>query len=238
MKKFKKILSLCFVVILALSLCSCRAIDEMRKSRAVYTDDTQTKITANGETFLLVENWNNDFDTESEEYLTVSQKDVPLLAAQVVGEDAFYASDKRIICVNYSRFYVREDVYEYAQNFKIENLTQYCYQYYEDEDDYEPEYAFVSDDIIKMIDETIKNAKVSEQYLEIESWISLNKTDKALLIKAYYGDINVDIDGKVTVSVYDDEEGKRIFYSVPKEYEKELADFVKEKATTFDTPFI
>lgn len=232
MKKFKKILSLCFVVILALSLCSCRAIDEMRKSRALYTDEGKTKITVGEETFVLVENLSNDFDLEFEydEALTVSQKDVPLLAAQFVGDSALYAQDYRIICVDYSAYYVREDVYEYAKGAKIENLTHYCYQYY-DEENFEHDYAYLEENFIKNVEDVIKNTKPKYEVPEISTWVSLYKTDKAMLFMSYYADVNLDVDGKITISIFDDESGRDSYYTVPDDKASVFASFVKENST-------
>ena len=229
MKTFKKIAVIVLSVVLSLSLCSCRAIDEMRKSRAVYADEKKTEILINDQTFILVEEWNNDFDTSADEYITVSQKDVPLLAAQFVGSDAYLANGNRIICVNYSRFYVREDVYEYAKNAKIENLTQYCYEYY-NEEKYEYDYSYLGKELSEKIDNIIKNQKGSEETPEIATWVSVYKTDDVMLLTSLFCDINMDIDGKMTISVFDEEESIDVYYEVPSEYEKDFADFVAKNS--------
>jgi len=224
-KQIKKIVSLALLIILCLSLCSCRALDDMRKFRAVYLDEARTKISYNDETFILVENWNEKFETNIEEFISVSDKEVPLLLTTFFSEDAHLFANKRIICVDYTGFYCREDVYEYVENVTEKNLTHYCYNYYDFESGaYDS--CFLDEDRVKAIEDVLKTQKPSEKIPEIEYYLSISKTDTALLMKMQYVDLNVDVDGNITISMYDDENGIEYFYAVPKKYKDDFSRLV------------
>jgi len=41
-----------------------------------------------------------------------------------------------------------------------------------------------------------------------------------------YVDLNVDVDGNITISMYDDENGIEYFYAVPKKYKDDFSRLV------------
>ncbi len=115
MKTFKKILCIALSVLLCSSLIGCNFIDEMRLSQ-IYFNEKSNLVYDDKEYILLpyCEAFTPDFSKGKNLYIT--EKDVPVLLSETLGEYAELSSDKLYISTsdnyNTDEFYARSDVYE------------------------------------------------------------------------------------------------------------------------------
>ena len=115
MSKWKKFFTCILLAGLALSLCSCRYLDEMRKRHAVWNNETE--ILWNGAAYRRLPK------VESEhlygEGLTITDPEIPVLLSDMYGVSAHADPTGRLIIADYAYFdgysegcYARSDVYD------------------------------------------------------------------------------------------------------------------------------
>ena len=183
MKKTVKIIALLSaVILLALSLCSCRNLDSMRAHQAVYTDESEREILLDGNTYKIFNTdkldiiYTNSFDYD----FRVTSKDVPVLISFYEGDFINVSDDKKILVydgLKSSIWYVREDVYsDYENALKDVKLDHYYmnYQSYANDDEY-----YAHDNNILLDDDTteIINKTLSTPEKDKISYTELSKGD-------------------------------------------------------------
>ena len=148
----KKILRLTALVLTLLMLiftfCGCDAIDEARKNHGFWQDADKTVIELGGKEYKLLPEcqYLNPSIDNSYDYVSVTDKDVPLLCKEIFGEN-FLRSDDGLFLVGdfYGDIdgaktlnYCVSDRYDEIVgriNGKIE-MNRFCYTYYNHDDDY------------------------------------------------------------------------------------------------------
>ncbi len=148
MKKISKIvISLLLLVLLSLSLVGCKQLDDLKKNRGIYLDESKEEIELRGQVYEKVLERVMFGNTEWETYLiadewslTVTDRDIPVLLAKSYGDTVRYNSrdeeDPVILCVPDYRennssvnvFYCRSDYLD-TLKAKLDNveLDQFYY---------------------------------------------------------------------------------------------------------------
>ncbi len=207
MKKNLKIVALLSaVVILAVSLCSCGALDNARAYQAFYNGSNRNEILYGDHVYKYIASGSRELiftdlygqDRDSAFYVT--EEDVPVLLASREGEYFQLNADKTLLFRwgvgdNVHIWYVRDDLYEKYENaLNNAELDSYFYSYqeYPDDDPYGavkqvnlllgPEMT----DIIDRAYSISKDKRVSyKQLSEDPYWIKtviLNRCDKDMLV--------------------------------------------------------
>ena len=97
MKKFYKLIALVLAIaMLAVSLCSCRALDEAKANRVFYSDD-HTEILYNNSVYRLLLSGIPLMDTYGNSFSSVTDKDVPVLLKGFFGDYIIISEDETII---------------------------------------------------------------------------------------------------------------------------------------------
>lgn len=130
-KTFKLIAIFCITALLALTLCGCDALDEMRASQVFYTDDGN--LIYGGAEYKYLTDGDSGIDPfyNSEQTVYLTDKDVPVLLSAFFGEMADLSADERFIG-NGLFIYCRADCYDEMAS-RIEKgfvAETYCYEYY------------------------------------------------------------------------------------------------------------
>ena len=118
MKKFKKISAIIVVIVICLSLCSCRELDELRDSQAYFN---QNGIIYKDKLYKAISYADElDYDYSHEKHLKVTDPDVPVLVSALLAFEYSANGDETIICGGYDgEWYIREDKYEiYEKSIK------------------------------------------------------------------------------------------------------------------------
>ena len=171
MKTFKKLICLCLCFAICFSLCSCNFLDEMREKQAFWGENGT--IIYDGKTYKKL-NQCEYFDPEinTEKYLRITEKNVPVMLSESFGDSAEISKDHLIISLDsnnydeyngyyYNDYYAREDVYESIEK-RINSLDYfdgYAFQYTDYEYDNlleykiaETKYKMISNDVTKDLD--------------------------------------------------------------------------------------
>lgn len=237
MKKTVKIIALISaVVLLALSLCSCRNLDSMKAHQAVYTDETEHEILLDGYTYKIFNPdkldiiYTNSFDYS----YRVTDKDVPVLVSLYYGDYLNVSKDRKVLVyqgIKSDVFYVREDVYaDYENAVKDVKLDHYYlnYQNYTYEDVY---YAYdnnilIDDDTTEIIKKTLSmpdKDKISYKKLSTGDYdqqiIYLRNCDEKMLLT----------DGVVRVTIINDK-GKYYIWDGDTRDEKTICPLADDDA--------
>ena len=157
MKKSIRIIALITAMLLiALSLCSCRSLDELRGNTAIYDDDAKETLTFRGEQYRIISG-KNDLTISSAitQWGHATAPDVPVLLATAYGDEMWfedneehtaplilyvnhYDSDRK--SVNYvtdkvtTVFYCQESFYDKLyEKMNAEKLDHYTVDYYDND---------------------------------------------------------------------------------------------------------
>ena len=182
MKRFFKLTALVLAIaMMAVTLSSCRALDEAKEKRAVYTDDTYAEIECNGVIYRGIDTGNLSFITRDCDYgYAATTSDVPILLTNWFGDSANMLNDNAIFYVysyHYNddgeqehksgyRNYIREDKYDDVQQaVKGAKLDHYYLTYSDviDYDDYsyedyralEEKYALLNDEATAVVNKAL-----------------------------------------------------------------------------------
>lgn len=137
MKRILKVIALVLaVVMLAVTLCSCQHLDDLRAHQAFFTDSTKRSIEFDGQLYQWIEVGKRAFvfsDLWSPEAYHVTERDVPVLLAQNEG-DWFEINNERTVIMMYNfdnpRWYVRQDLYDDAkEKLQSAELDHYYFGY-------------------------------------------------------------------------------------------------------------
>ena len=115
MKKLLRSISLILVcLMICFTFCGCTALDEMRKAHAVWVDKEQTTILLNGKEYKLLPEC-EQFAPVADNSISVTESDVPLLLADMLGDYAWLSSDGNFIEVDtsYDDFVDKENEIKY-----------------------------------------------------------------------------------------------------------------------------
>ena len=141
MKKMKRAICLIAVFVLCVSLCGCGVLDDIRATRAVYTDEGNIQL--KGAEYKLLPQCKEltpDFNVYTELYVVPS--DVPLLLTSMMGE-YLDISDDGMFLSNYTGaeelLYCRADVYDSVYHriingYDLSVCAYWDYDYYTGED--------------------------------------------------------------------------------------------------------
>ncbi|MEE0839993.1 MAG: hypothetical protein U0L72_05510 [Acutalibacteraceae bacterium] len=226
MKKFiKRISFLILALCICLLLCSCKELDEMKANRAVFTDETYTEILFDSNTYKLIYNWPEEVNISYYDSTMVSEKEVPVLLSTYFGKLSFFDAEKRVLCVDYDKYYCREDVYNSVINIDFNNLNTVCYSVYNEESGYEKSEK-LSENIAQAITLVLDSQPIDEQYVDTEKSIFLYKTDESLLIQKEYVAVEKAKDGNIYLGVLKEYEYE--YYLVPDNLYKAFDNFIGE----------
>lgn len=141
MKTFKKLICLYLCFAICFSLCSCNFLDKMRECQAFWGENGT--IIYDGKTYKKLSQCEY-FDPEinTEKYLRITEKNVPVMLSESFGDSAEIFKDNSIISLNknnydkyngyyYNDYYAREDVYESIEK-RINSLDYfdgYAFEY-------------------------------------------------------------------------------------------------------------
>lgn len=142
MKKRIKLLSMLIVLVMCFSLCGCNALDELRESRAVFTEDGTIVLADGSEYKALPECEELSPEIYNGGTVYVVKEDLPLLLTSFSHQSYFKSSDGLFLqsCNDGSNiFYCRTDVYDSVLE-RINNgfegeICGYWYYDYEKEED-------------------------------------------------------------------------------------------------------
>lgn len=191
MKKILKRLSvLALAALSCFALCAC-SVKEMREAQAFYGQD-ETEVIYNGQHYKLIGGY-EDFPIELEINTNgwgyITEKDVPVLLSQIIGDDMYYNYSKTIIHKDYSSYYVRDDVYDYVENLmEYPYLDKYCVEV-DDEFSYNPSYELVRERYISAIEEITQTGEAisldDESYAEtsIKDHASIYNCDEKMIFQ-------------------------------------------------------
>lgn len=202
----KKILRLTALVLTLLMLiftfCGCDAIDEARKNHGFWQDADKTVIELGGKEYKLLPEcqYLNPSVDNSYDYVSVTDKDVPLLCKEIFGED-FLRSDDGLFLV--SGFYGdidgvktlnycvsdRYDEIVGRINGKIE-MNRFCYTYYNHDDDYNynAQVYYLSDEETNAVNRVLQSEEISVLG-ECDDYIDIYRCSKDGLFTEYCLDI-------------------------------------------------
>ena len=140
MKRFFKLTALVLAVIMiTVTLSSCRYLDELKENRAVYTDDTYNEISYHGDLYRVL-----DIDIDNSKTIlllkdfdhisSVTTPDVPILLSDMYGDSAYIYNDNTILSVYTSscRYYIREDKYDEVKQTLTDAKLDHFYIMYSD----------------------------------------------------------------------------------------------------------
>ena len=144
MRKLLRFISLILAfAIVCFVFCGCDALDEMRKTHAVWMDEEQTVISLNGKEYKLLPECNTLAPNEGDD-ISLTEGDVPLLLADMFSD--YYANlseDEDFIVVDpydgYTQYFDKESE---TRNYCVSNrydeicnrinetiIDYYCYDY-------------------------------------------------------------------------------------------------------------
>lgn len=172
MKRFFKLSAyLLSVVLLALFLCSCNALDEAKANRAIYNED-KSVITFRDNEYRKMDIGKYEFiiDYDSSNVYYVTTPDVPVLLASSFGDQIFTNKDLSILKYSNNRSYVRGDQYDAVKKaVDSAELDRYFFNYtdfdaWDGDGDYAPtKYVMLDDKQTAVINKAL-NASEKEKF--------------------------------------------------------------------------
>lgn len=226
-ESIKRIFSIALVLCICLLLCSCRELDDMKANRAVFTDQTYSEILFNGSTYKLVANWPDWADITYYNSTMVCENEVPLLLSEFFGKTAVFDPEKKVICLEYDKYYCREDIYDSVINGSLNNLTTVCYSVYDEEEGYQ-KCIKVDDNIAQSIEVVLNSNPVEADTSEMQSAIYLYKTDESMLVLQDYVYIAQGTDKNIYIVTYYETDYK--YYLVPDSMYRLFSTFLNENS--------
>lgn len=203
MKKALRLTSLVLILLMLIfTFSGCTAIDEARKNHGIWQNSDKTVILLNNKEYKLLPECQylnpsvaNDYD-----YVSVTDKDVPLLCKEIFGEN-FLRSDDGLFLV--SDFYGdidgvktlnycvsdRYDEISDRINGKIE-MNRFCYTYYNHDDDYNynAQVYYLSDEETNAVNRVLQSEEISVLG-ECDDYIDIYRCSKDGLFTEYCLDI-------------------------------------------------
>lgn len=159
MKKTFKITALLLAItLLAVSLCSCQALDEARTNHAVFTDKEYTAIEFKGHTYRLMDS-SEKYDFIIANYYTdcyVTDKDVPVLLKGMFGQPISFNGNETVIEVDIDSAKATADEV-FFDSYDMMNYNPHM--------TYNTNY-YVREDVYDAVKASIKNAKLDHYYIE------------------------------------------------------------------------
>lgn len=220
MKKTVKLLALMTVIaVVALSLCSCRSMDETIANQAFYTDSTKTGFTLRGKLYRQLDIGRLSFiDAQNAApgsgcYIT--EKDVPALLSSWYGDWYTISNDEAVVYV-FGDYYVREDKYEAVKEVADSAVLDHYYiSYYPVLNHYSPyegieaerydaenmKTVFLDQDVTDAINNALKTAEsdkvqLSDERLQSVDAMMIERCDKDMIVTTYDSDVVLLRDGE------------------------------------------
>lgn len=226
-KSVKRIFSIVLVLCICLLLCSCRELDDMKANRAVFTDQTYSEILFDGSTYKFVANWPDSADITYYNSTMVCEKDVPLLLSEFFGKTAVFDPEKKVICLEYDKYYCREDIYDSVINGSLNNLNTVCFSVYDEEEGYHKNFK-VDAEIAQAIEAVLSGNPTITNNSELQSAIYLYKTDESMLVLQDYVYIAQGTDKNIYIVAYYETDYK--YYLVPDSMYRLFSTFLNENS--------
>lgn len=248
MKTAKKLLCLLLCFVICFSLCSCNFLDEMREKQAFWgKNDT---IIYQGKIYKkLTQCQFFDPENDTEKYLRITKKDVPVMLSDTLGDSAEIFKDNSIISLNknnydeyngyyYNDYYAREDVYESLEK-RINSLDYfdgYAFEYtvYEENErlDYEiadTKWQMISseaNDTLDFLFEIGGGAYVDPSYVEEYYLMDIYQVSKDFNFKKNCGSLYNTPSG-IYFSTFDEYEGTK-YIQISVFYQDIFEEIIKE----------
>lgn len=195
MKKFRLIALVLAIVIVSVSLCSCRSLDEKRAQTARYTDDSKTKILFRDHIYQRLDLGDLIFvfcsDGSDYNIFRVTEKDVPILLSGLYGSGMGMSEDETILaCGNSSMRDFADVVYDEATG------QGYGTAYFVREDKYDDIKAIIeSGDLdhyyfnyLDMNDYNFENSSWDDWYTDVSHNVLLDDAATAAIDRAMKSD--------------------------------------------------
>lgn len=218
----KRLFSLLLVFVLLFSLTGCQALDAARAAQAFYEEDGS--IRWNGTHYLPLTEHDSVYPAfvySADNYLHVTESDVPVLLSGIIGDMCEYSTDKAFLQLDDWTLFCREDIFDTVQ-YRILNgfeHEKYGYWYYRwnDETYEQEEFSFIlSDEQIDAVFEVIQTQVPQEQSsvvsLDYEHLASVMGCSDDLLFREYLCDV-LYLNG--TYYVVQENENDYLIYEVP-----------------------
>lgn len=202
----KKITSMFLCLLICLSLCSCRELDELRDSQAFFNENG---IIYKDNLYKIVNISDNlNYTYANQKDINVTDPDVPVLASALIAFNYSMNEDETIIG-GYSEWYVREDKYPlYEDGIKNGiNYTDFGFEYFDESIEERTDYIFTKDEKDLFLS-LLTGERVDRSY-EVQDIIYLfeqsddelfRRSDEYFIIRCedgYYVSTNVDDTDKV-----------------------------------------
>lgn len=215
-KSFKLIALVLAIIMVSVSLCSCRALDEAKANTAVYTDNDKTEVLFRDTTYKYLDTGDYDFvfyrDADPFTYHVI-ESDVPVLLSSWYGSfmgvsaDGIVlgsndASESKIAEAYYddvtnqdveygwrTKFFVREDKYdEIKETVEQGKLDHYFFEYWE-----QPDYdQYMSGGMMDSRESDFSYKRVMLDDAATEAIARAKKSDKTEVIQVFDGSRYVD----------------------------------------------
>ena len=221
-----------FILVLSVfSLCSCDFIEEKRAEQAVYVE------TEDG---LAIEYLSKKYKpisipyeltVNANEFLYVTEKDVPLLLSTFLGTGMYCNKDKTVISSTDSNIYCREDVYEeYSERLKNSAFNDMCIQIYsfnEETYEYDMKYEKLDDNVVTAINAIISGVAPTTEMPYTEQSVEVFKCDEDAVFMRSYLYAEMDFQGRCYLHNYIGGE-YGYYYAVPNRYEAEITAIINK----------
>ena len=207
MKRVKRILAGLILAVLALSLCSCKKLDEMKRLHAVWNNEDHTEILWNGSVYRKLP------EVVSErmygENVLVTDADVPVLLSEIYGHYAHKDVNENLIYFDYYIFeerysmncFARSELYDRyeaaARNPNMDRLAAECSIYSHNDGEQTIAAVVLSEELTQRLREAVSSGALrllSEDEAEVYYTDYLN----------IYSDPDYDIQGSVSLYLSDE----------------------------------
>lgn len=231
------------MVVLALGLCSCNYLDELKQRRLdyVYEPGTYTivSLTGQGHTYTrIVDNTQLGFFYSSN-WVYVTQEDVPLLLVPEFGYSVPASEDGRLVKVGGALYASDEMTVAEIEAVKKVKLDRYVMQVWDEQNGWMG-WAPLDDDITAAIQATLKgyayNGMPSESDIPAAGWKSYDTTDTFIAVDADMVFMGADYQFSIydTGQIFLMDWYEYAFYVVPEEYHAVVMDFYRNGYTKGD----
>ncbi len=240
MKKiFKYAAVLTLLAAITFSLCSCKALDELKKSRASYREDGS--VIYNGAVYKKLSEPVIFLTSEYSEYLSIANEEIPLLLTPFMGENGFLDSDGIILYIqgefwgdSPDKTYCREDRYDEIQG-EIKNpvFNNYVIPYSEfnnEEYTYESKTYKLSETEINALNEITsdeKNISDFDTYYVYDTVFVYLTTQHCLTVDKTFEIAESGDNYFICVSNYSANYGEGCTYKVPEEYKQIISGLMQ-----------
>lgn len=249
MKKLLRSISLILVfLMICFTFCGCTALDEMRKTHAVWGNEEKTVIELNGKEYKLLSDCDS-LSPDGDTSISVTESDVPLLLADMFGDYAWISDDEDFIVVDpYDGYTQYVDKESETRNYCVSNrydeveeqikngvnLNSVCYEYYTydfEADDYITKYYKLTEEQIFAISDAIQYGEtalfINEDDIVYDIMLYVCSDD--MLFKEYaayltFTDTNIYID----YNNYSEDETEGSIYVVPDEFHSIFFEIANE----------